>query len=493
MLSWPKIFYLLKKLVFRYALLFSFCFCLSLLDAETFILTEKNLIKEIESSPEIDRIELEYLNSAISYRDKLDDFQLSLDADLREERTNEEPVNAASFIRGSSKTNSIGINQPLPYGISVGAGYSINKFNTSGIGSASQARFTGNISVDLFRDFLGRTTFSELKDVELGFEGAELSRKINRKVFQLRLRKLYWDYLAAYESMLISEGMLKSDEKELKLAKEKFKIDAADEGDVARLASQVAERQAQKLNFEGTMKRLEADFKSLLPTIKGMKIKIGDFKKKDKIEEFYACLALIEKQKETPLYYSFFDELVEFKRKQLKYRQKAFDAYSDIDLKLNAEAGLIGTDDSANDAFDDLNSDKDTFAAIGVSVSVPLDSKRRNTEEVQLKAAKRQFQAESKELLAELKAFHETIVDAISLIKGVIENRVSNSSKLMLALEDSRLKYRQARITSQQLLQEQDRYFSNELQVISTQRDLIQLMLDYFAFFTEMPCKLNQV
>ena len=466
-----------------YILLFVFAIAPSLVSAENFILSEGNLIRESTNSSEIDRIELSLLQSEANYRTTLDNYALVLNGEVREERTGEESIEDRNQITDRLSTGSLGVSQPLPSGMTLGLDYKNKKNSSIGFSdfSYSQSKLVGTITIDLLRDFLGRTSISELKDVEIGASAAKLTRKIDTKVFHLRLRRLFWDYIVAHESRGITRNMLRSDRKELKLAKEKRLVDAADEGDIARLSSQVSERTARQLQFEGTMKQLEEQFKQLLPQLSKRSFQVGNYYKDKKIKQFFACLDLIESHKDTPLENSLFDELVNMKKKQLAYRQKSLDTYSDVDVKLEGELGFVGSDTNRSDANDHLISDPEGFGAVGVRVTVPLDRKRRDSEETQLKVAQKQFDAESKELLSRLDSLHLTIVDAINLIKGVLENRGQNSKYLSIALKDSREKYRQARITSQQLLDEQDRYFNNELELISLQRDLLNFMLDYFG------------
>ena len=463
--------------------------------AEEFIISERNLIKEASNSSEIDRIELSYLQEETNYLRTLDDYTLSLEGELRAERSNERPVENSNQVVDRFSSASLGINQPLPNGMTFGVGYANEKSSTIGLSdfSFSRSKFVGRIVIDLLKDFLGRTSFSELKDSELGSDAAKLSREIDTKVFHLRLRRLFWDYVVAHESRNIAQKMLRSDRNELKLAKEKRQVDAADEGDIARLSSQVRERQAQNLQFEANMKQLEEQFKQFLPQLSRRSFKMGDYNKTQKIKQFFTCLDLIESHKDTPLDNSLFDELVQLKRRQLSYREKSLDAYSDVDIRLEGELGIVGSETNRQDANENLFEDPESFAAIGLRVEVPIDRKRKDTEKMQLKVAQKQFEAESKELLSRLDSLHLTIVEAINLIRGVLDNRRKNSKQLTIALKDSQTKYRQARITSQQLLQEQDRFFNNELALISLQRDLLNFMLDYFALFTETPCQLNEL
>ena len=480
-----------------YALLLSLIFYKSTLraSAEEFILSETNLINEANNSSEIDRIELSFFQQQANYHLMLDDYTLSLESEIREERSKETPIENRNQVIDRFSGASLGINQPLPNGITFGIGYTNEKSSTIGLSdfSFSRSKLVGKIVVDLLKDFLGRTSFSELKDLELGSEVAKLSREIDTKVFHLRLRRLFWDYVVAHESSKIAQEMLRSDRKELKLAKEKLLVDAADEGDIARLSSQVSERQAQYLQSEANMKQLEEQFKQLLPQLSRQSFKLGNYDKTQRINQFFTCLDFIESHKETPLDNSLFDELVQLKRKQLSYRQKSLDAYSEVDIKLEGELGMVGSEVSRSKANKNLFEDPEGFAAIGLRLEVPIDRKRKDSEKTQLRVAQKQFDAESKELLSRLDSLHLTIVDAINLIRGVLDNRKKNSKQLKIALQDSQIKYRQARITSQQLLQEQDRFFNNELALISLQRDLLNFMLDYFALFTETPCELNEI
>lgn len=455
-----------------------------------FLLSEGSLLKILKESPESDKIKAERLGTEVIYKIYNDSFSWSLNGTAASEKTSEKSV--GTFPTSKSSSVELGVNKVLSYGVNFGVGYTQKKSTASfPITDAASSRFVGKISIDLFKNFLGRTARSNLEEVRVGYKAGRLLEKLNKKALELKVRGLYWKYVSSAESREVAMDLLESAKKQLVLVKKKRKSGIADAGDIARFSAQVSERSAQIFQFEGSMKQTEVEFKEILPSLSSKILKLLPYSKKAAMKSFFQCLTLIQSQPETPKAYSLFDELIEVKREQFGHKRKALLAYSDIDIKFDAQSGYTGVGTDGGTARSNLRDGN--FQSIGLAINIPLDGKKNSSEKVQLLLAKAKFNAEVRSLGAKLDASHSTVVDAAKIIKGIIKSRVSNHGFLEKALKSSQKKYRQARITSQQLLQEEDKFLANAIQLINTERAILQLMFDYFTLFTETPCQLNKV
>ncbi|MEK6624639.1 MAG: hypothetical protein AABY86_06715, partial [Bdellovibrionota bacterium] len=77
-------------------------------------------------------------------------------------------------------------------------------------------------------------------------------------------------------------------------------------------------------------------------------------------------------------------------------------------------------------------------------------------------------------------------------LQNVILLQKKNAMNLEHSLKITKRKYQQARLSLNELITEQDTFFANELDQISTKLTVIHTVLDYLSIFTETPCALNQ-
>lgn len=85
------------------------------------------------------------------------------------------------------------------------------------------------------------------------------------------------------------------------------------------------------------------------------------------------------------------------------------------------------------------------------------------------------------------------MIRSVTLLKQVVANQKINSFNLAKSLKVSQKKYKQARITVEQLVQEQDGFLNSNLAEIETKLNIINTLLDYFSVYTETPCNLNRI
>ena len=460
---------------------------------QVFYLTERSVLELLSESPEILRLETELLHAQSNYDRITDMYSFSLDANLSRSHSREDLISSEMPTTTSVNAWDLSINRPLDYGIGIGLGYSTQGSTSNQLSDATTRKLFGRLSIDLYRDFLGRTSQALLGDAKLGFEAARIQKTINNEVLKYRVRALYWNYVATKESRDFAAKMLATSQDQVEIVKRKVRSDVANSGDVARFSSQVSERQAQKLQFEGSLRKLQSQLGELFPGLIGKKIELGEYNKQEMIGKIYTCLNVIGTDRRFNPSHTLYDELFLLKLQQLDEKSRHLSTYSDVDVKLEGQMGLVGTGIGGDNAHRNLSEEKNTFDAVALKVSIPLDGKKHSSEESQLALARTSTNAEVRRMEAKLQSLHSTLGDSISLVKSTIEIRSANDDHLRLAIEDSRRRFRQARITSQQLVQDEDKYLSNAINLIAIQKDILLFMFDYLALFTESPCKLREV
>lgn len=158
---------------------------------------------------------------------------------------------------------------------------------------------------------------------------------------------------------------------------------------------------------------------------------------------------------------------------------------------MQTEYGFKGRANSGSDSFNDLQDDGRRNLAVGLTVNVPLESKKRTTREILNKATKLKYRSQKMQELAKIKAYHTQTVSQIGLLREIIRNQKENTKYLGISLKNSKRKYNQARLTVEQLVQEQDAYLQSNLDEIRTKLAVINTIFDYLSVYTDTPCALN--
>ncbi len=465
----------------------------SLLSAEEYALTEKSIVELAKDSPQSQSIGASLEAADFNRLRANDAYDFTLNANGRVFKSDETQVVGSFPPVSSSKVFNIDITRPTKYGFSVGVGHEAEFSRIKSFGDLKKRTYFAELSIDLFKDFLGRNSKSHIKDAKLGYEVAQIENKINMKKQRLNFRKIFWSYVAAKESKDFASQLLDSSKRQLRTTRKKYKNDVADSSDIARFKSQLNEREAQMNGFIRAMKRTELGIRELLPQLSNKEFVLGNYNSEETLKKFYSCLGLIEKEKDTPLRYTLIDDLVKLKEKQLAARTKTISTYSDIDIKLQGQIGLVGAGNKIDQADRNLKDQKNNFSTIGLNISMPLGGKKRVTEKKQLSLEKMNFEAEARTLQARMNALHITFLQNIELVNSIVKSRSNNSNDLKKVLNNARKKYGQARISSFQLLQEEDRYLSNAIQLINAKRDMIHLLFDYLSVFSEFSCPMSEV
>lgn len=446
-----------------------------------------------KNTPEIQKIEANYQNVKSQNLQLKQAFGVNAFGSVSYGQSNERSLSQYVPVNSTLGGAELGLRKNTTYGVSLQTSLFNQRSTNNFLTDANTNGLKIGINFDLMKDFLGKTSKSRIESSSLTVKEMELMRKIQKKQFQNNLRKTYWNLVASQEGIKVSERLLKSAEGHLKEAIEKRKSGLGSKGQVARFYSLVADRKAQLNNLRVQHAMKIEGLKRMLPQLEGKKVELGKYNLDKKVMQFFQCSGLIEDKSKTPYEYTLYDEVLGFKKERFSKQTKVINEYSRPDIKLAAEYTLNGKGFSFDKANDDFKDDGRGSYTVGLQFEVPLSGTAGKAERAQLAAAKSQYIAEQKILDTQLHTVHREVSSSLKLLREVILNRMENKKHIRNLLDDSNRKYRQARISSKNLVDDQDMQLNNELNVIEIQAQIIFVMLDYFSVFTEVPCELNNL
>jgi len=84
-------------------------------------------------------------------------------------------------------------------------------------------------------------------------------------------------------------------------------------------------------------------------------------------------------------------------------------------------------------------------------------------------------------------------VKVIGLLSEVVRSQKQNTLALEKRLQVQNRKFREARVSANDLILDQDALLNSNLTTISTQLEIINTIFDYLVVFTETPCEFNRI
>ncbi len=466
----------------------------ALAQEEVIYIDEKFLKESLkENPPTVDQINATLLSTQVQEKRIDDKFNTTLDASANYLKTEEKQF--AQFIPVNSPVSeySMRVSRGFTNGVNVGLRGFSEQFSNNFISDATTTGISFQLGVNLWKDLISKRTKSQLEQAQAGSQQAQWESEIALATFENSLRKIYWSLVANAEALKISEGLIKTSEKQVKEAKRRLKNNIADAGEVARYQSQLSARKANIISLKYEKASLIQNLKELLPHIGLKTIELKPYDINTTVGNVLACTQVIAAEKTPPLKNTLYDEIVNLLDRQEKLDQKINDSYDDIDINLQSEFGFKGRDNSRSDSFSDLNDDGRENYAVGLTLNIPLEQKKKTTREILNKASQLRYRSQKQRELARIKAFHTQVVKQISLLREIIKNQQQNTKFLGLSLKTSKKKYNQARLTVEQLVQEQDAYLQSNLDEIRTKLTVINTIFDYLSVYTNTPCGMNTI
>lgn len=479
----------MKAFMLIFALIYSMC------SSADIMLTESSLLKMIEKKPPgLDEVEASFLKAKFDHLSLKDQLSFRLDGEGRVFESKERLLN--SFDGGviQNATNySLALNKPTRYGVDLGLKVFGDKVTNAFVSDAATNGVTLSLAVDLFRNFLGKKTDSDLKRSALGLKRAELEKKLSTTAFESNIRKVYWALVANQERTRLLTSLVKTSEKQYKDTRRKRRSGVADAGEVARTRAQWSTRKSSLLSVQYQRGQLVKSLKEMLPELKNQKIAPISFKKSAIKAEVLKCTNVIANSAKAPLNLTSYDEIAAYLIEEEKLEQRALSGYSAPVVKLVGEVSQIGRDFGLENAREDLVDDGQPRLSLGLQVSVPLGGRKKDSQKTAKAMAKMRYRSQAQTNLLKVHAFHEETVGMVKILRQVIESQGSTNSLLEESLRISKKKYNQARIGLPELIVEQEAYFQSKLSEIDSNLTIMNILMDYFSVFNETPCALNKI
>ena len=309
--------------------------------------------------------------------------------------------------------------------------------------------------------------------------------------FKINLLKLYWGLVANNESINITKQLIAQAKKQVAVTTEKVKNSVSDRGTLARTKSLLSSRMGSLNSLEYQRSNLFRTLREFVPDFSDKEIVLGAYDVDQTIQDLFVCTNQLQQKQNAPLGDTLFDDIAS-KSLEVASREKSLARiHDDVDLKLNIKAQLNGKDFSYSEGVTNLQDDPRSVTTVSLMFSAPLGGQKKKTSKNLESAAHLKNGIASTEIAAKLNAYHLEILQSIKVLESALLNQKNNTASLRESLKSSRTKFNQARITIEQLVGEEDAYFSSELSNIQTNLSIIHTVLDYFTIFHGTQCPLN--
>ncbi len=458
-------------------------------------LSEKYLKELIDKEPpSIQQIEASFLGAKKSYLTNEEQLGFRLEGEGQIYRSKERLLN--NFDGGvtrSATSYSLGIVKPTRYGMEFGAEAFGNKATNAFVTDAATNGAAFSLSVDLFQNFLGRQTDSALKQSKLSLRRAELEKKSSLKTFEANIRKLYWALVANNEQKKLLKSLVKTAEKQYRDASKRKKSGVADAGEVARFRSQWTSRQANLLALNYQEGEVLKSLKQLLPELNGKKVSLAKYDVEETVGKVLRCTATIDAFTKAPFRHTVYDEIVELLEKEEQLQQKIISRTDGPQIKLVGEYATVGRGFGFDESREDFSDNSKPRTSLALQFSIPLGKSKKKTRKVSELLNKKRYSSEARANLAKINAFHSETVYLIKTLRDVVKSQRDTNKYITQSLNLSRKKYKQARISLQELISEQDSLLQSQLNEIDSNLTIINTLIDYFSIYMDVPCAFNKI
>lgn len=358
---------------------------------------------------------------------------------------------------------------------------------------AAQFGTRASLSMDLWRNFMGRLDASKLQSSELEEQRTKLETEIEERSVELSLRKAFWSLVAIDESLKVNAELIRSAQRQLSEAQKRLRDGIADRGEVARYQAQVESRRSSEVSLSIQRQLIESGIKRQIASLQGASIQIGGVNLDAEQSKFQACSAQILAQVGAPMEYAASQELFKKLSEEHEANQKQAAMHSSPDLLLEVSLQRSGVDQGMDRAADDFTNRGRQGFSIGLNLVVPLDEQSDFSERKLISAQRLAFEAQTLQLKHELTVTHEDTKRALQLLATALQQQTRESKYLTINLDHTREKFNQGRIPVSLLIQEQDGLFASRLTEIDIKRQIVHAMYDYFQVFTRHPCPMNEI
>lgn len=471
---------------------------------------EKSVINLAKSSPTPDLLSIEasFLQAKAEEQKLNDLFRATLKAGTSHQETNERAIIQFQPIFTPIKQNYLELSQQFQGGVKAKASISTDQRSAMSSFSgtfvnATTTTLAFNLEFDLWKDFLGRLSQAQTNSAKLQRKRALLESEINQANFVLAVRRIYWALVANNESLQISRELKVMAQKQYRDAKKRLANSISDKAEVARYQAQLYSRESGITYLEYQRELLIKELTNLIPQIGESEFQLGEYDLDKTVAEVLSCTAKIGASSSIPWSDTDWDDVVkllkEFQHEQVKLAQ----SYSDIDLKLIGGVQAVGVGSieersnyrrgSYQDSWDDINNTNRTGYNVGLSLTIPLGSERAKTEKTQEKLAKKRVEAQILRTQSQIQSTHKQLIKSIRMLTNMVRSQKLNSKALKLRVNEMNKKFSQARVSVNDLINDQDAQLNSNLAVIDTQLQVLNTLFDYLSVFTKTQCTFNRI
>lgn len=452
---------------------------------EIFILNPKSLKAEIANNPiRINEIESDLIDSQIDENDILETFSPQLVSKYQYQQTRQSFDNFFPVMSPYSEFE-VGLEKTFQSGIEAAIGNMSYRRQYGAFSPESRNSLFIRTSIDLYKNFFGRTSKSQVKNAKLQSEISQIQSEIDKKIFEFLLLRTYYNIILNNEALKISKKILKLAQSQQKDLKNKLKNKIATIDDLQRQNLEILSEKAQILSLK---KQRELYFKSLrelLPNISNKNLKLGDYNYDEIENKILKLILFIKSIDKTPLKYSLYDEILLKEKQAYKMQKKIDSTYNDIDVKLNAEFQRFNANRSLTDSYENIPSNSDSsYYNIGAEITVPFGKVLTKTEKLKNRSNYLSYIIKKEQLLSQLDAYHLEFIENANFLFSMIENQKSSSKSSKIILRESSKKYQQARISLQRLIDDQNNDLKTSLDRILISEQVLNLLFDYLTIFT---------
>lgn len=473
-------------------------------NVQKYTLNESELVKlSKQQNPTLDLIETNFNASKYQLNKTQQNFDPTLSAGASYLNTKEKALFSFAPIFSPARTLYSKIEKNTAKGIGLGFIISNDERSTTNnsVNNANTTTLQLTVNIDLWKNFLGSITDTNLEAQKLKLEKAKLEKEIAIKGFEIGIRKLYWALIANNEAIKINSELLSAAEKQAEDARKRLANSVSDKSEVARYESQVSSRRSSLIYQQYQRENLIKQLKELLPELNIKEIEIGKYDLSRTIVDVLECTNVIGSNKDVPYQYTKLEEISNLLGQIQTKEMKIAEREDNMDINLSLGYQIRGVDSPAQGSgagslqgsIDDFQDNDRSGYQVGLNVSIPFGSSAKNAKDLNVLIAQKKNSAEIEKIKAQLTASHKQLSKSINLLTNVIRNQKENSKQLNIRLKDMKKKYNQARISVNDLINDQDALLNSDLSVVQTQLEVVYSIFDYLNIFTETPCAFNRI
>lgn len=479
-------------------------------------LTEKKLLEDLQRNSgdeqyyplELWSNETYYYQTLIqTYSNQLL-FSPELYSQLSYAETKQKPIISFQPVFSPERSFELGVKQLLPYGLSWNLYGSTIVQDANGRGVSSNFKHISttvvglNLEIDLWKDFGGNGMGLIFQESVLEENQAALEKSNNDKRYILEIRELYWSIVATNESIELMESLIQIADKQLKESVKRRKNSLADADEVSRYESQLLGRKSELSFKQFQREKMFQELKKRVRSLQNQELKF----EKENIEltqsEVLSCIKEISQIKDIPLDATNLDEQILVLSEIQKLQTRRYSKSSDLDLKLfggirstGVDSNLIATNQyqgNQSESWNDLYQNDRWGSEIGLRLTLPLGQTNKKHEEALVRQSSLQKEIQLKEKQESLQLHHQQFKKMIGYLEEGVGSQAAQTQSLKNVIKSMEQKYRQARVTLTDLLQNQDAHYSAELRTIDARLEIVVYLLNYLKIFPETKCNFNR-